>query len=78
GAEGYEGGILKAIKIADSPEEFADKILELLCNKELREDMGHITRIEVEKRYKWGYVFSDMDKTAKIPCNRCSFILQLL
>jgi len=60
GAEGYNSGVLKAIKIAESPKEFVDMILELLCNKALREDIGAIARMEVEKRYKWEHIFSDI------------------
>lgn len=61
GAEGYEEGILKAMKIADSPEEFADKTLEILYNKAIRENMGAIARPEAEKRYRWERIFLDMD-----------------
>lgn len=61
GAEGYEEGILKAMKIADSPEGFADKTLEILYNKAMRENMGAIAMPEAEKRYKWERIFLDMD-----------------
>ena len=61
GAEGYEGGILKAIKIADNPQDFTDKTLEILCNKVMRENMGIMARLEVEKKYSWERIFLDMD-----------------
>lgn len=61
GAEGYEGDVLRAVKIAASPEEFADKTLEVLGDNALRENMGAIGRAEAERRYGWERIFSDMD-----------------
>lgn len=61
GAEGYEEGILKAMKIADSPEGFTDKTLEILYNKNMSENMVAIARLEAEKRYSWERIFLDMD-----------------
>jgi glycosyltransferase involved in cell wall biosynthesis len=61
GAEGYEKDILRAIKVADHPQDFADKTLEALGNKSLRQNMGLLGRQEVEKRYKWESVFLEMD-----------------
>ncbi len=61
GAEGYDEGILKAVEIADSPEGFAGKTLEILYNKTMRENMGAIAMLEAEKRYGWGRIFLDMD-----------------
>ena len=61
GVEGYEEGILKAVKIADNPQDFADKTLETLCNKAMRQNLGVIARLEIEKRYRWERIFSDMD-----------------
>lgn len=61
GVEGYEGDVLRAVKIAASPEEFADKTLEVLGDNALRENMGDIGRAEAEKRYRWERIFSDMD-----------------
>lgn len=68
GAEGYEGEVLKTIKIEDSPEGFADKILEFLYNKDLRKYAGFLARRETETRCKWEHIFSDMDKFYKKLC----------
>ena len=61
GAEGYSGDILKAIRIADSPENFAEKTLEVLSNETLRMNMGLISREIVEKEYRWENIFLKMD-----------------
>ncbi|MDD5097383.1 MAG: glycosyltransferase family 4 protein [Candidatus Omnitrophica bacterium] len=61
GAEGYAGDILKAIKIADRAQDFADKTLEILEDKNRRQNLGIIGRIEAEKTYKWEHIFSNMD-----------------
>jgi len=68
GAEGYEGEVLKAIKIEDSPGGFADKILEFLHNRDLRKYTGFLARREAETKYKWELIFSDMDKFYKSLC----------
>lgn len=61
GIEGYRGDILKAIRIADTPEGFVNGMLELLYNENLRRDMGYIGRRAVEKEYTWECIFSKID-----------------
>jgi|GEM_PF-3438961 len=61
GAEGYSGSISQAIKIADTPGEFADKTVGLLSDNAMREGMGCVARQEAEKGYSWEHIFSEMD-----------------
>lgn len=62
GVDGYRGDILKAIRIADTPKDFADNVLALIENEDIRKTMGFLGRNIVEMEYKWESVFSKMDK----------------
>ena len=70
GIEGYRGDILKAISVADNPEDFTDKTIELLNNEELRKNMGYIARKAIEKEYKWESIFSNMDRLYERLCEK--------
>lgn len=69
GADGYTGDILGAMRIADTPKDFADNALALIENESLRKTMGFFGRGIVEKEYKWKSVFSKMDKMYEILSN---------
>jgi len=46
------------IKIAESEEEFADAVIELLNNQNMREDLAEKGRLAVEKYYNWDLLLS--------------------
>jgi len=69
GVEGCEGDILRAIRIADAPQDFADKTIDLLDNELLRKEIGRIGRNAVERDYTWQSIFSKMDKVYEIISN---------
>lgn len=50
------------IIIADSPTEFAERVIELLNNKQLREKIGHNARNLMEKEYSWENVTDKLNK----------------
>ncbi|MBU1152358.1 glycosyltransferase family 4 protein [bacterium] len=51
--EGIEVTNLKDIMIADQPEDFAQKVVTLIKNKNLRKEIGKNARSLVEERYDW-------------------------
>lgn len=53
GAKGIEVTPEQDILIADSPEEFASKVVELLNNKSLRREIGANARKHMEEAYCW-------------------------
>lgn len=61
GIEGYNGDILKAVKTADTAEDFANSVLYLIDNEDIRIKMGQTGREAVEKNYTWSHIFSEME-----------------
>lgn len=62
GCEGLEVIDEKDIIIADGPDKFADKVLMLLDNKEMREEMGKHGRQLVEEKYGWSIISNALDE----------------
>ena len=55
---GIEGGIL----VADNPKEFAEKVSELLKDKNLRDKTGKEARRLIEKKYTWENTVKNYEK----------------
>jgi glycosyltransferase involved in cell wall biosynthesis len=53
GAEGLDICPGENILIADHPEEFANQVLRLLCDPDLREKLARNARVLVEEKYGW-------------------------
>jgi glycosyltransferase involved in cell wall biosynthesis len=57
GAAGIAGGVNgKHFVVADTEEEMASKILELIENKNQRENIGRNARKLVEEKYRWSSI----------------------
>lgn len=61
GCEGIEGKDKRHFLIADSAEDFADKVVELLLNPPLRMMLGNNARRLVEKKYDWKKINEKLD-----------------
>lgn len=61
GAEGLPVEDGKNISIANGEEEFSDRVVQLLSNRALRDELGHAARGLVEGRYSWNSVASVLD-----------------
>jgi len=48
--------------IADEPDEFARHVVELLCDKQLRQKIGHNARKLVESSYSWGSMAEQLNE----------------
>ncbi|MEE3419153.1 MAG: glycosyltransferase, partial [Methanosphaera sp.] len=48
--------------LADTPEEFKNRIIQLISNKTLREDIGKNARSFVEKNYSWKLSMKKFDE----------------
>jgi sugar transferase (PEP-CTERM/EpsH1 system associated) len=65
GLEGIEATLGKEILVADSPIEFADKVVELIENKKLRERISINARKFIEENYIWDKVLKKLDEIIK-------------
>ncbi|HHP7234600.1 MAG TPA: glycosyltransferase [Desulfobacterales bacterium] len=63
GAEGLEVTPGENIFIADDMQQFAEKVLALLENGDLRNRMGNAGRRLVERRYGWQRIAADLNET---------------
>ena len=61
GCEGLDVEDGKHLLIRDDPHEFAEAVVELLRNEELRKTLGEAGRRLVEEKYDWGVVFGALD-----------------
>jgi glycosyltransferase involved in cell wall biosynthesis len=61
GLEGIDACPGEDILVADSPEEFAESVLHLLQQKELRQELSRNGRRLVEEKYDWQVVLGDLD-----------------
>jgi sugar transferase (PEP-CTERM/EpsH1 system associated) len=62
-AEGIDVTPEENILIADDPEEFAKKILNLLKNEEMRREMGEKARELIERKYSWDVISESIHRT---------------
>jgi len=62
GNEGIDARHEKEIFVADDPAEFANYVIKLLKNKELREEIGKNARKFVKKKFTWQEVAHRVDK----------------
>jgi glycosyltransferase involved in cell wall biosynthesis len=62
GSEGLEVENNKHLLIRDNPKEFAQAVIELLRDENLRLKLGVAGRKLVEEKYDWKKVFKDLDK----------------
>lgn len=60
GAEGLDLQPEKHIRIADEPQVFADMVVELMRNPELRASFSHAGRAIVEEKFSWESVLNDL------------------
>jgi len=69
GCEGFEGlASGRELAIADTPKEFARRVIELLDDASRRERLGRAGRRFVEQRYDWRYIvpkFEELYETAQ-------------
>lgn len=61
GLEGIEACPGKDVLVADSPEAFAESVLQLLQQKELRQQLSENGRRLVEEKYDWQVVLGKLD-----------------
>jgi len=62
GAAGIEAKVGHDLIVADEPKEFADKVIQLLDDQELRREIGQNGRRLVEEKYNWPDVVRRLDK----------------
>jgi glycosyltransferase involved in cell wall biosynthesis len=63
GCEGFEGlASGRELFIADSPDDFAQRVLELLDNASQRERLGQAARRFVEERYDWRLIVPKLEQ----------------
>jgi glycosyltransferase involved in cell wall biosynthesis len=62
GLEGIEATPDKEILVADSPIEFAEKVIELIENKPLRKNISINAREFIEAKYTWDKVLKKLDR----------------
>jgi glycosyltransferase involved in cell wall biosynthesis len=63
GCEGFEGLVSgRELSIADSPEEFAQRVIELLDDVSQRERLGQAARRLVEERYDWRLIVPRLER----------------
>ena len=60
--QGIHGKDRKEIMIADDPKDFAQAVVELLKNKDLRSSMANHARRFVEEHYTWGHNLLALDE----------------
>jgi glycosyltransferase involved in cell wall biosynthesis len=68
GADGINAVDGESIMIADTPQEFANKILNLLDNRELRDRVGYLGREIIRKGYSWDTVFNELERVYEELC----------
>ena len=54
--------------VADEPKEFAAKVIQLLEDRQLRQEIGHNGRRLVEDKYNWDSVVSRLDRIYEQIC----------
>jgi glycosyltransferase involved in cell wall biosynthesis len=62
GAAGIEAKVGHDLIVADEPKEFASKVIQLLDDLELRQQIGQNGRRLVEEKYNWPDVVGRLDK----------------
>lgn len=62
GVEGFEVADGRELRLADTPETFAQAVIELLRDSELRARLGATARAFVEARYSWDRIVPDMER----------------
>ncbi len=62
GCEGLRVKHGENILVADAPQEFADNVIQLLENKELRHQLGNAGRSLVEREYSWERIGQQLEK----------------
>ena len=62
GVEGFDVTDGCELRLADTPEAFAQAVIELLQNPELRTRLGTAARAFVEARYSWDHIVPNMER----------------
>ncbi len=77
GAMGLQAEIGKELRVADTPKAFAEEVIHLLDNKQLRENIAQTARNRVETNYSWEvigerleHVYTQIEKKITIG-NQC-------
>ena len=65
GNEGIDAQIGKEIFVEDDPRDFANRVVELLRDKNLRREIGASARKFVERHFTWGKVAERMDEIGR-------------
>lgn len=64
GCEGFEGLVPgRELSLADTPEEFAQRVIELLSDVSRRERLGRAARRFVEEQYDWRLIVPKLEQT---------------
>jgi len=73
GCEGFEGLVSgRELLIADTPEEFARRVIELLDDTSRRERLGQAARRFVEERYDWRLIVPRLERIYELHTQRGS------
>ncbi|MBM4466396.1 MAG: glycosyltransferase [Chloroflexi bacterium] len=71
GCEGFEGLVSsRELAIADTPQEFARRVIELLDDAARRERLGQAARRFVEERYEWRHIVPKLDQVYETRMSR--------
>lgn len=62
GAEGIEGFDKEHFLVADTPDDFSDRVVDLLKDKALREYLGKNARTLAQMKYDWDHIWVKLDK----------------
>jgi len=63
GCEGFEGLVPgRELSLADTPEEFAQRVIELLSDVSRRERLGRAARRFVEEQYDWRLIVPKLEQ----------------
>jgi len=62
GVEGFDVTDGRELRLADTPEAFAQAIIELLQNPDLRTRLGAAARAFVEAHYSWDHIVPNMER----------------
>ncbi|MCD6289687.1 MAG: glycosyltransferase, partial [Anaerolineae bacterium] len=62
GVEGFDVADGRELRMADTPEDFAQVVIELLHDKEQRDRLGAAARAFVESRYGWEQIVPAMER----------------
>jgi glycosyltransferase involved in cell wall biosynthesis len=71
GVEGIDARPGMDVSIADSPEDFAEAVINLLLDKELREKLSRNGRRLVEEKYDWQVVLKELDRVYQRLSRKC-------